>query len=42
MKYEADESFERYKTMLVGKRYTQTYDIDYQDIFALIAKMDTV
>ena len=42
LKYKADGSLERYKARLVAKRYTQTYEVDYQENFALIAKMNTV
>ena len=42
MKYKADGSLERHKARLVAKGYTQTYGVDYQENFALIAKMNTV
>ena len=42
LKYKADGSFERYKTRLVVKGYTQTYGVDYQKIFAPVAEMNTV
>ena len=42
IKYKPDETLERYKTRLVVKGYTQTYRIDYQEIFAPIAKMNKV
>jgi len=29
LKYKADGSLERYKTQLVAKGYTQTYEVDY-------------
>ena len=41
LKYKADE-FEKYKARLVAKRYTQTYGIDYQEMFAPVAKTNTV
>ena len=42
MKYKADGSLERYKSRLVVKGYTQMYGVDYQDTFALVAKMNIV
>ena len=42
VKYRADETLERYKVRLVAKGYTQTYGMDYLEIFAPIAKMNTV
>jgi Reverse transcriptase (RNA-dependent DNA polymerase) len=35
-------TIERYKARLVAKWYTQTYEIDYHEIFAPEAKMNTV
>lgn len=34
----ADGSMERYKVRLVAQGFTQTYDMDYQEIFAPVAK----
>jgi Reverse transcriptase (RNA-dependent DNA polymerase) len=31
-----------FKTRLVAKGYTQTYSVDYEEIFALVAKMNIV
>ncbi|KAJ4969127.1 hypothetical protein NE237_015828 [Protea cynaroides] len=33
---------DQYKARLVARGFTQTYDIDYQETFALVAKMITV
>ena len=42
IKYKADDSIERYKARLVVKGYTQTCGIDYTDMFAPIAKINTI
>ena len=42
VKYKSDGSIERYKVRLVAKGFTQTYGIDYQEMFALVAKLNTV
>ena len=41
MKYKSDGSLDRYKVRLVTKGYTQTCGIDYHEIFAPMAKMNT-
>ena len=35
-------AIERYQVRLVAKRYTQIYEVDYRDTFALVAKMNTI
>jgi Reverse transcriptase (RNA-dependent DNA polymerase) len=42
IKYNCDGSIERYKARLVPKGFTQTYSIDYQEIFAPIVKINTI
>ena len=42
MKYRSDRSLKRYKGRLVAKKYTQTYGVDYLEIFAPVAKMNTI
>ena len=41
VKCKADGSIERYKARLVAKGFTQTYEIDYQETFALVAKINS-
>ena len=42
VKYKADGTVERYKARLVAKGYTQTYEIDYQETFAPVAKINNI
>ncbi|RVW76999.1 Copia protein [Vitis vinifera] len=42
LKYKIDGSLERHKTRLLAKGYTQTYGVDYQETFALVAKMNII
>ena len=41
-KYNSDGTIEMYKSRLVAKEFTQTYGIDCNEIFALVAKMNIV
>ena len=40
--YKPDGSIDRYKARLVAKGFTQTYGLNYQEIFALVAKLNIV
>lgn len=42
MKHKANGSIECYKARLVAKGAIQTYGVDYQKTFALVAKMNSV
>jgi hypothetical protein len=42
IKHKADGSVEWYKARLVAKGFTQTYEIDYEETFAPIAKMNSI
>lgn len=42
VKYNSNRTVERYKSQLVAKGFTQTYGIDYQETFVLVAKLNTI
>jgi hypothetical protein len=42
VKHNVDESMSRYKARLVAKAYAQTYGIDYEETYSLVAKMTIV
>jgi hypothetical protein len=42
VKHKANGPVEGYRVRLVAKGYTQTYGIDYQETFSLVAKLNTV
>ena len=42
IKENSDGSLEWHKTWVVAKGFTQKYGLDYQETFALVAKMNTI
>jgi len=42
VKHNVDGSMNKYKARLVTKGYAQTYSIDYEKTYSLVAKMTTV
>ncbi|XP_068309849.1 uncharacterized protein [Pyrus communis] len=42
VKFNSDGSIERHKAILVARGFTQTFDVDYKETFAPVAKMNSV
>ena len=42
VKYKSNGTTDKLKARPIAKEYTQTYEIDYQENFALLAKMNTI
>ena len=42
IKHTANRRIERYNVRLVAKGYKQKYGVDYEEVFALVARLDTV
>lgn len=42
IKHKADGSIERNKARLVAQDFTQTYEIDYEETFAPVAKLNSI
>ncbi|KAB2617910.1 hypothetical protein D8674_013779 [Pyrus ussuriensis x Pyrus communis] len=42
VKFNSDGSIERHKARLVARGFTQTFDVDYKETFAPVAKMNSV
>jgi len=42
IKRNAEEEIEKHKARLIVKRYKQQYGVDYEDVFALVARMKIV
>ena len=42
VKYKADGSIDKFKARLIAKGFTQSYGIDYQEMFALVAKLNII
>jgi hypothetical protein len=42
VKHNAEGFVSKYKTRLVAKGYAQTYGIDYEETYSLVAKMTTI
>ena len=41
-KYNENGKIDKYKACLVAKGYSQKYGVDYTEVFAPVARMDTV
>ena len=41
-KYDENGKIEKYKARLVAKGYSKKYGVDYTEVFAPVARMDTV
>ncbi|KAI5340659.1 hypothetical protein L3X38_019933 [Prunus dulcis] len=42
IKHKVDDTIDRYKARLVAKGYKKMYEVDYQDTFASMEKINTV
>lgn len=42
MKYNSNGSVERYKSPLIAKIFTQTYNVDYSNTFDHVIKLNTI
>ena len=42
VKYKSDGGIEKYKARLVAHRYTQTFGVDYEEMFAPVAKLNSI
>ena len=42
IKYTADDSVEKYKSMFVARGYAQKEGIDYEETFALVARYTSI
>ena len=42
IKTRSDGSIEHYKTFLVAKGFTQKYEIDYEETFALVTRISSI